>query len=380
MGRERKVTIREREKSIQFVFYWRGKQRFESLKLPPTTRNLKAANRLANLIKQDLERDCFDLGEYFPESPNVEGYSSSRPKTLQSLSEKWLRQLEKAENTIRKYKSALNTYWLPMWGERDFRYMTSAEIQQGIADIQWTSTKLRNDCLTPMRGMFEFAKDNAWIRKDPMRKIAFIKPQNDKPDPLTPEEAHRVLGWIETHYPHWHPYFSFRLCAGARPGEVHALLPSDINWVTETVHIKKTQTRKQVKPTKTNEVRDIEINEQAMECLKSALKAAKTDQRTIFAHETGKTITSGKVPRKIWNEALRALEIRHRSSYHTRHTCITMHIMAGANIFWLSGQMGASVTLIESTYATWIRKVARDKETKKFDEYFAKTMPEECQH
>lgn len=372
MGRERKVTLRSRKKSIQFVFYWRDKQRFETLKIPPTARNLKAAERMADQIKQDIERDCFDLEEHFPDSPNIKATSAGRPKTFRGLAEKWLKQLERAENTTRKYKSALNKYWYPEWEDRDFRYLYSAEIQEVVAETAWSSMKVRNDALTPLRQMYAYATKSRWIRNNPMMDIEFIKPQDEPPDPLEPDEARQVLEWISENEPHWENYFGFRLFAGARPGEVHALLPDDIRWSIEIVKINKTQTRKGVKATKTSESRETELNSKSRKYLKRAVRAMRAGQVTVFAHPSGARIMSGKVPRSVWNAALKACGIRHRSSYHTRHTCITMNIMAGANIFWLAGQVGTSVTLIEKTYATWIRKAAKTSESNKLIRYWSK--------
>ena len=370
MGRERRVALRARKESIQFVFYWRGKQRFESLKIAPSTRNMKAAEVMAENIRQDIERDCFDLGEHFPDSPNVNLSSSGRPKTLTGLADRWIKQLEKSDNTIRKYKSALKNYWYPEFGDRDFRYIYGTEIQEIVAETHWTSVSVRNNALTPMRQMFKYAIRQKWIRVDPLEDIAHIKPQKEPPDPLEPEEAAKVLDWIAENEPHWLPYFGFRLLSGPRPGEVHALLPDDIRWSLEIVKINKTMTRKGVKETKTSESRETELNRESARYLKLAIESMNPDQQTVFAHKSGETIRSGKMPRLVWNAALKALEIRHRSSYHTRHTCITMNIMAGANIFWLAGQVGTSVALIEKTYATWIRKAAKDSESKKLTKYW----------
>lgn len=372
----RKVTIRARERSIQFVFYWQGKQRFESLKIPPTTRNLKAAEKLASQIKSDLERDCFDLGEYFPDSPNVKETGRGRPKTLKALSDRWMGQLERTENTKRKYQSAINKYWLPIWGDRDYRYIRQSEISEEVALIDWASAKSRNDTLTPLRGLFFYAMKSGWIQSNPMKGVEFIKPQREPPDPLEPQEARRVLDWIAANEPHWEPYFGFRLFNGARPGEVHALLPQDARWSTGTIRINKTQTRKGVKETKTSEARDAEMGAEVEDYLRKALDAMKPGQETIFAHPTGRRIKSGKVPRRVWNAALESCSIRHRSSYHTRHTCITMNIMAGANIFWLAGQVGTSPTLIENTYATWIRAVSKGRESSKLSQFWGDSMPE----
>jgi integrase len=374
VGRERKVALRGREKSIQFVFYWQGKQRFESLKIPPTPRNMKAAERMAGQIKDDLERNCLDLGEYFPESSNINQIEAGRPRDFNALSVKWMKQLELSKASTRKYQSALSVFWLPVWQDRDYRYLATAEIQEAIASIKWGSVKHRNGCITPLRSMFDFAKEAGWISINPMLKIKHIKPQKPPPTPLEPKQVIKVLEWIKENYgEHWETHFGFRLFAGARPGEIFALLPDDVDWTTDTVSIVKTQAQEGLRDlTKTSEARDIELNQYSEGYVRKALEAK---GETVFCFESGKRITQGNFTREIWNSALKALGIAHRSSYNARHTCITMNIMAGANIFWLAKQMGTSVQLIEKTYAKWIRKVARDRESTKLEKYLTEIMP-----
>lgn len=374
VGRERKVAIRSREKSIQFVFYWQGKQCFESVKIPPTPKNLKAAEKMAAQMKDDLERNCFDLGEYFPDSSNINQIEAGRPKNFKALSEKWTKQLELSVASTRKYQSALDVFWLPRWQDSDYRYLTTGQIQEAIADITWGSIKHRNGCITPLRAMFKMAREAGWISVDPMLKIKHIKPQKPPPNPLEPSQIMQVLAWIkETYGEHWEAHFGFRFFTGARPGEIFALLPSDVDWLTDTISIVKSQGQDELRMlTKTSEARDVELNEYSREYLKRAMQ---TNGETIFCFESGKRITQGNITRAMWNAALKKLEIGHRSSYNTRHTCITMNIMAGANIFWLAKQMGTSVQLIEKTYAKWISKVARDRESAKLGKYLSEIMP-----
>jgi integrase len=56
----------------------------------------------------------------------------------------------------------------------------------------------------------------------------------------------------------------------------------------------------------------------------------------------------------FWTPTLKRLGIRHRGSYHTRHTYATAMIMAGCNERWLAKQLGNSPAMIRRHYSTWL--------------------------
>ena len=56
----------------------------------------------------------------------------------------------------------------------------------------------------------------------------------------------------------------------------------------------------------------------------------------------------------VWTEALRKLQIPYRRPYNMRPTYATAMLMAGMNPVFCAGQLGHSVALFLTTYATWI--------------------------
>ncbi len=51
---------------------------------------------------------------------------------------------------------------------------------------------------------------------------------------------------------------------------------------------------------------------------------------------------------------LRAIGVRQRKFYNTRHTFISTLLTAGVNIKWLSEQTGTSIRMIEERYGKYI--------------------------
>lgn len=62
---------------------------------------------------------------------------------------------------------------------------------------------------------------------------------------------------------------------------------------------------------------------------------------------------------------LKALGIRERRQYDTRHTYATMCLMAGMNPAFIVSQLGHSVEMLLSTYAKWINSNSDWKELDK---------------
>jgi integrase len=68
-----------------------------------------------------------------------------------------------------------------------------------------------------------------------------------------------------------------------------------------------------------------------------------------------------------WTPALKRCGIRHRGSYHTRHTFATIVIMVGCNATWVAKQMGNSPRVIYKHYARWIDAADKSNEIRRLN-------------
>src|SRR5690348_16866774 len=76
MGYQSKSGVRIRsESSIEIDFYYRGVRCRETIKLPPTPRNIAYCAKLKARIELEIGTDEFDYKEYFPESPRANLFS-----------------------------------------------------------------------------------------------------------------------------------------------------------------------------------------------------------------------------------------------------------------------------------------------------------------
>src|SRR5574337_428341 len=58
--------------------------------------------------------------------------------------------------------------------------------------------------------------------------------------------------------------------------------------------------------------------------------------------------------RSCWAPSLKALRLRYRRPYNTRHSCATMMLMSGMTPAFCATQLGHSVGMLPSTCAGWL--------------------------
>ncbi len=81
---------------------------------------------------------------------------------------------------------------------------------------------------------------------------------------------------------------------------------------------------------------------------------ARPDDYVCANEVTGGPIDQGEWAREFWHRPLRALSIRARKFYATRHTFISIALTAGVNLKWLAEQCGNSVAMIEQHYRRFL--------------------------
>ena len=92
-----------------------------------------------------------------------------------------------------------------------------------------------------------------------------------------------------------------------------------------------------------------------MEVLKGIKPLHVAENDHVFKNHEGHPINEDKWRKKHWYRALRALNMRPRKFYATKHTYISVALSAGVNIKWLAEQCGTSVAMIEKHYGRYIK-------------------------
>tara|TARA_R110002094_G_scaffold1923_4_gene8118 strand:- start:29554 stop:30372 length:819 start_codon:yes stop_codon:yes gene_type:complete len=262
-------------------------------------------------------------------------------------------------------------YWQPLYAERPIDSFTVSELKQDIAEIEWKSMKTRNNVLIPLRQVFEMAVDDEVIDRNPAEKIKNIKHQKVEVDPFSPKEAENIINYLYANNEGpeliYATYVQFAFWTGMRTSEMLALTWNDIDWNRGAVKVSKTRIRGQLNhQTKTNRAREVFLNDKAKEALYEAKKLTYQFGEQVFrSPRTNEAWLTDKPPRVIFTAALKALGIRHRRTYNTRHTYATQCLMAGMNPAFVANQLGHSVIVLLTTYARWLNGEESDREMDK---------------
>ena len=367
--------VRIRNSSIAIRFQYQGKRFEETWKVKPTAANIKKAAKMRKEIISDIRAGIFEFEEYFPDSRHVikkEQQKEIEIPTFWEVAESYFNSLIIAKSTIREYKNCIKRHFYTTLGPMKIDEIRYSHIVNVMGDIEWKSKKTRNNVISPLRGVFKFAKADRLITYNPADELAFAKTQKPKPDPLSLEELELVLDWVKANENEvLYSFFEFAFFTGLRTSEMLAVSWKDVDWLKGRVRVDKARVEGVLKETKTYEERDVELNSRALAALKRMKSHSFLRWEEIFINpNTNTPFITNKAIRLVWNACLKKLGVRHRVSYQTRHTFCTMNLMAGANVMWVSKQMGHSntqMTLIR--YSAWIEQSDKASETTKLDAF-----------
>lgn len=346
--------IYEHYGSIRISFQYKGQRCREVIKLPPTKKNLAYASALRSEILRKIELGTFKYAEYFPESGKVDKPTSP---TFFEVAKTWIDgQSHLAFSTEKEYRAMLNRYWIPALGNMQIRDINTSKLLAVIAKQTW-SMKTRNNAMGPLKNVFDLAHMDGIIDSNPAARIKNAKTQKPEPDPLTLEETNLVLEWM-SRTPEWQNYFEVAFFTGLRTSELIALTWGDVDFHNKTIRVQRAKVRNLTKGTKTSTIRDIELSSRAISALTRQKAHTFLRGEEVFLHPfTGDPIIDDRPPRIFWESALKSCGLRHRAAYQTRHTCITLWLMAGANPMWVARQAGHSTPQMTfNRYARWIAR------------------------
>ena len=290
------------------------------------------------------------------------------------MSTDWIKSVSHlSHGTLIKYNQAL-AFWVQEIGDQpidSIKYSTLAM----LANSQGWKPKNRNNILIPLRRALEMAYLDGLIESNPTDRIKNAKVQKEPPDPLTAEEVEDVLEYMRKYDPQIRNLFEFSCFTGMRPSEVIALQWEDIDQIRGLARVCRANTFGKIHETKTFMVRDVELMNRAKDALGRQKEHTLLKNSFIFENPVTKEPYAEERPlrRAYWNPTLKALGLRQRRFYQTRHTYATLNLMAGANPMWVAKQLGhANMQMILAVYDKWIEGSDKSMEMGKLEAKFTK--------
>jgi integrase len=355
MGRNG-TGVTPRATSIQVSFTIDGQHRRLTLKtggepMRPTPVNVKYAERLVAEIRQKIALGVFTLAEYFPEE------SGTGDGTLSALLDDWLKTLRAPKSTVAKYTSAAK-FWKVELGKKLARLLKPSDIRKAIAAHPGLSGKTINDYTSVLRRALDEAMDDKVIQSNPASKIDALPHQAPPVDPFSQAEAEKIIAKIrEQSGDDAADFTEFRFFTGLRTGEALGLQWGNIDLKRRHMIVAEALVRGEHKDsTKTSKARTVDLNSRALAALMRQKPRTYLAGKHVFLnHRTGEAYSSEKqFNDQTWKPALKALTIRYRRPYNTRHTYATMMLMAGLTPAYCANQLGHSIEMFLRTYAKWL--------------------------
>lgn len=356
--------VRLRSGSIQIHFGRNGARYQVTLPHPVTAAGISAAVRIRRDLITKAEWGVLteaDLAAARGEWVNDNSVVVEDGVLFQEVAQKYLKHCEANSDSKKDYISALNKHWMPHMALMPIHKITSDLLRDIISDINFKSDKTFNNCLVPLRGVFDKAIELRLITpaENPIALIKNKKVQSGLPDPFTRDEMNALLKWLDKnltdkdHFYYW--YFEVAFWTGCRPSELYALRWKDIDWFNESVIINKSRVRgveKQV--TKTHTAREVYLNDRSKRAFE-ALEAMKlSDDYVMICPETSQPFYNEKPARMRLIEAMKATRVRHRPAYNARHTYATMLLMSDVNPVFVANQLGHSLQMLIKRYGRWL--------------------------
>jgi integrase len=377
--------IELRESSIRVRFTYRGLLRKETLyvndqPLAPTPANAKYAIRLAAEIRKRVSDGTFVYCEYFPNSPRANEAAAGVPM-LHAVMDTWLRLHDVKASTKGQYRNRIENFWKKQLKDQPIAEVTYSVILEALNAGTWKSGKSRNNELSLIKGVFEFAKRDKLITDNPCGEVTRAAYQKPAPDPFDLQEAHQIVAHLREHRQEQVANFvQMMFFTGLRTSEGIALRWGDIDFQKRELLIDGANVYdEESDSTKTYEARVVKLTKLAMEAIERQKAHTQLAGGHVFHDpKTDKPWAYAKITdvRSFWEITLKRLGIRYRRPYNMRHTYATIGLMSGAKPGFLANQLGHSLRMFFTVYAKWITSSDDDREMEKMEQAMAQNFPE----
>ncbi len=275
------------------------------------------------------------------------------------------------ESSYSVYESAFRVQTLPELGKLHLDQIDRERMEDFISVL--TEKGLAKDYIRLILGSLQTlmttAIEKGIIASNPVRGLSKLYRQapvrHAVIEPLSEEESllflKTALQWEPEHY----PLFLTSLHTGLRSGEAIALMWPDVDWHGKFIEVRRQVVRGKVTTLKTkNGRRRVDLSDDLLLTL-AALKKKRQEEALkrgsneisewIWANEKGQRIDIGNVKSQHFKRVLRKAGLRDIRYHDLRHTFASQLLCNGANILYVSQQLGhANPGITMKIYSHWI--------------------------
>jgi len=404
LNHNKEGSVRNVNRTVYVDFMYLDERVRESSGLPWNENNAKAVREQLDRIVVAIKDGTFRFAEVFPENKNADYFDQKEkdrfrlPTTPDQVIFKseallWL-DLKRGMSmvtgrTLKEYKSYLNMYLIPFFGEMTFAELNAHVFNTFISWAKRRRLRTKSVCqesikryFVPMRQICtETAIKYGWNTTfNPF--FGFKIGQNVDRDfdadeeeilPFSIQEIRSIRDQLPEH---WIPYFDFGFAAGLRPGEQIALKPRDIDWENGTLRVRRAITLDEDghviegRPKNRHGRRDIQLTPAMLEALKAQRLINKTlTSGYFFCTPNGCRVELNNLLNRVWRPALERAKVVFRGTKHMRHTFATISLSSGEDPLWIAKVMGhCNTEMIHRRYARYVKNVKGGQDGAKLSE------------
>lgn len=366
---------------VRISFTYKGKRHREALGLPATQQNINFARLKRETIVYEIKIGTFNYAAHFPNSKHASG--KPRALNIKELADRFIeyKDHDVRSSTLQRYKWVLRDFVECYGPTRSTDTLSPRSLSQFRQElVKGKSGRTINRNLVTINAFLSWLYKMEYVERDLSEVLTRVKESPADIQPFSVSEIDKVLE--SCHQLQHRNIITVLLYTGVRSGELCALAWEDVDFVNNTIHIRRsTYDSRGLKTTKTDKERFVDLMPPAVEALKAQrhltyLFPAKEHQVELpgksYRTERLRFVFNPKVVRaqkcsdydyygkralgRIWTDLCSKAGIEYRNQYQLRHTYASWMIThANVNVSYLAQQMGhADITMVAKVYGKWL--------------------------
>jgi integrase len=305
---------------------------------------------------------------------------SGKPMTFREFIEVWradhVATQELKPATIRGYDSVIERHLLPAFGDQRMDRITAEHIrrffkqkQEGTSEktSRPLSKKTLVNTLRLLNSIFNFAMTIELLVKNPCKGIKLPRAPKREMDFLRPEEVRAFLAAFTDD--EMRCLFTTAVMTGIRRGELLGLQWDDIDFGASVIRVRRSISNGEIQLPKTEKSRRaIQVGPELLKTMRAHKLRTGGRSSFVFTTKSGTLLDPDNLVKRVFEPTLLAAGIERHIRFHDlRHTYASILINEGANLKFVSEQLGhASIVITLDRYSHLIAE-RHDDTVSKFE-------------
>ena len=385
-----------------FDFYYRKIRCREYTLLNDTVANRRLMEQKCKQIEKEISAGTFSYRRYFPSSQRANLFEPAAvtvaPMTSEELvnaaaaairsmgsvsgaisalvgatplftdfADKWYdeREVDWKRSTRLKVADILRKHLIPRFKGRRVGEISKEDVlslrnylDKDYRDGRGLSNSRINGILNVLRQVLDEAGDRYGFAS-PYRKIKPLHVGKTRVDPFSLEEVQKILANVPAAH---EPFYTVAFFTAMRTSELLGLKWDAVDFARSQILVRETWVCGGLDTPKTDgSDRVIDMSTPVRAALERQRQlTAAVSSEFVFCATNGQPLSRHNLANRIWRPTLKALGLRHRRPYQTRHTAATLWLAAGEAPEWIAKQMGhTSTKMLFTVYSRFVPNLTR---------------------